>query len=75
MQIQGNQLLWPFQAFIYKGWRCCLTRIGFELNVSLAINEIHCRYHTGKKMSLSDRPSQLTDDIYINENILSTAFK
>lgn len=34
-----DQLLWLFQTIIYKGWKYCLTIMGFGLNVAPAITK------------------------------------
>ena len=40
LQVWVHQLLWPFLTVIIKGWRYCLTWLGFGLNVASKIMSV-----------------------------------
>ncbi|KFD68333.1 LOW QUALITY PROTEIN: hypothetical protein M514_19379 [Trichuris suis] len=37
LQVRADRTLWPYQTVVIKDRRCCLTQLGFRLNIALTI--------------------------------------
>ena len=70
LQVQVDEMFWPFQMVMFHGKRYCLTRLGFSLNDMPQIMKtiISAVLFQEKKANVEKAMSAYLDDICINEN-------
>ena len=69
LQIRIHDSLWPYQTMIFKGWRYCLTRLGFCLNVAPLIMKAVIDCALSQDSDVKEGTSAYIDDILVNEDI------
>ena len=72
-QVRVHLSLWSYQTVQFKGRRYCLTRMGFGLNVALSIMQTIVDAVLTKDKRRQRATSAYTDDVYVDESIVSAA--
>ena len=74
LQIRVHESLWPYQTVIFVGQRCCLTRLGFGLNVAPTVMKSVVTAVLTQDETVDRATSSYLDDIFVNEDVTSAQF-
>ena len=76
LKIYIDNSLWPFQTVKIKGQRCCLTSLGFGLNIAPQIMQSDIKAVIGQDETVNSATSSYNDNIFVNESVcLATQVK
>ena len=73
LQVRVHQSLRSYQTVLFKGRRCCLTRMGFGLNVAPSIMQTIVDAILTKDKCIQRATSAYIDDLYVDESIVPAA--
>lgn len=66
--------MWPSQSVMIKGKKFYLTRLGFGLNAAPLVMKSIIATVQSQEASIGRATSAYTDDVYVNENIMSAEY-
>ena len=73
LQVHVHQSLWSYQTVLFKGWRYCLTCMGFSLNVAPSIMLTIVDAILMKDKHIQWATSAYINDVYVDESIVPAA--
>ena len=71
LQVRVHKSLWPYQTVNFEGKRCCLSRMGFGLNMAPSIMWAIVEAALSKDDAVRQTTSAYIDNVFINEDIVS----
>ncbi|XP_045101323.1 uncharacterized protein LOC123498225 [Portunus trituberculatus] len=71
LQVRVDQQLWPFQTVMVRGWRYCLTRLGFGLNIAPQVMKAVVKTILAQDSKIEQAVLPYVDDLLVNEDLVS----